>query len=190
MGKEDLANKYAETKIGELKAMIEGAYLKGYEQAVLDLNKSINIDGVEYVDMGLPSGTLWSKHPVDYIDNGECHLEKFSYSDALRFSIPTLEQAKELIDNSKCEEQFIYGPNGGKIGYKIIDDNIVSDLGDGCRGYSNLFWVKGEVVNNEAPAIRYGLRKSPSFGYSPVIAEIKEYFIGHHLPIFLVKTKE
>ena len=66
----------------------------------------------------------------------------------------------------------------------------MSDLGDGCRGYSNLFWVKGEVVNNEAPTIRYGLYKDPPFGYSPVIAEIKEYFIGNHLPIFLVKTKE
>ena len=32
------------------------------------------IDGVDYVDLGLPSGTLWSKKPLDFVNYVYLHL--------------------------------------------------------------------------------------------------------------------
>lgn len=190
MANKELAKQFAETQIGELKTKLEEAYLKGYEQATLDFNKSINIDGVEYVDMGLPSGTLWSKHPVDFTENNETHLRLFSYLDAKELPIPTLEQAEELINNSDREQQYIYGPSGGKIGYKIIDGNAIKDLGEGCRGETeDYFWVKGTIENNQAPVMQYGLTKDATFEYSTIFGKTTRHFIGFHLPVFLVKTK-
>ena len=61
MTKEELAQQYAEEKAAEMAELLKAAYLKGYEQGELKVACSISIEGVEYFDLGLPSGTLWSK---------------------------------------------------------------------------------------------------------------------------------
>lgn len=77
-------------KIIDFRALVEKAvvssYMKGYEA---NSGKSeIKIDDVEYIDLGLPSGTMWSKKTV-----GE-----FNFNDASKMNIPTKEQFKELCE--------------------------------------------------------------------------------------------
>ena len=187
MGKEDLANQYAETKIGELKAMIEGAYLKGYEQAVLDLNKSINIDGIEYVDMGLPSGTLWSTTPLT-VEEYNLEYIKLCYNEALNYPIPSIDQWDELCEYCHFYECYIIGPSGKKIRYAWGQFDRIYDLGEACEQNRNMFWLKGEIdASNNAPTMIYDL-SGKSGSYTP-IHDSCSHFIGYHLPIFLVKTK-
>ena len=64
---EDKAKEYAEGKaLSAMTSAIEQAYIDGYNAGFQDgLNHQKPpievIDGVEYVDLGLPSGTKWSK---------------------------------------------------------------------------------------------------------------------------------
>ena len=60
MTKEEFAQQYAEEKAAEMAELLKAAYLKGYEQGELKVACSISIEGVEYYDLGLPSGTLGS----------------------------------------------------------------------------------------------------------------------------------
>ncbi len=68
---------------------IEKAYMQGYNDAVEEnSNEHIKIveDGVEYIDLGLPSGTLWAlKNP-----------KIISYHESQKINIPTKEQIEEL----------------------------------------------------------------------------------------------
>lgn len=77
-------------KIKDFHALVEEAvissYMNGYE--VNNGKSEVVIDGVEYIDLGLPSGTLWSKVPA-----GE-----FNYRDASMMNIPTKEQFEELCE--------------------------------------------------------------------------------------------
>ena len=58
------AKEYAEEKaIKGINALVEQAYLDGYNDGLKHHeNEKLALikDGVEYVDLGLPSGTLWS----------------------------------------------------------------------------------------------------------------------------------
>lgn len=51
MDKELLAANYVESNQNIWIDSLKQAYLQGYNQALIDTQKSINIDGVEYVDM-------------------------------------------------------------------------------------------------------------------------------------------
>ena len=84
MTKEELAQQYAEEKAAEMAELLKAAYLKGYEQGELKVACSISIEGVEYYDLGLPSGTLWSK-PIRCTSPSCPGYKKFSHNDASRF---------------------------------------------------------------------------------------------------------
>jgi len=64
MNKEELAEAFLMDKIDSIKSLIKEAFYKGYKQGVLKATLCINIDGIEFVDLGLPSGTLWSSCPL------------------------------------------------------------------------------------------------------------------------------
>lgn len=69
---------------------IEKAYLQGYNDAVEENSKEhikIVEDGIEYIDLGLPSGTLWALN----------HPKFISYHDAQKLNIPTKAQIDELV---------------------------------------------------------------------------------------------
>ena len=75
---------------------IEKAYMQGYNDAVEENSKEhikIVEDGVEYFDLGLPSGTLWAlKNP-----------KLVSYHESQKLNIPTIEQIRELIKYIRWE---------------------------------------------------------------------------------------
>ena len=177
MTKEELAQQYAEEKAAEMAELLKAAYLKGYEQGELKVACSISIEGVEYYDLGLPSGTLWSK-PL-----GSYGYKLFSYNDASRFDgLPTEAQWEELM---KCRiyDDYIIGYSGMRIPISTIREGGfgIDDRGENVPKGNNLFWLKSEMdEKGEAKAGRFN-----ADGLS-----IVSHFAGYKLPIMLTKKRE
>ncbi len=198
MTKEENAAKYAEMQVASITKQIREAYLQGYHQALLDTNKVVSIDGVEYVDLGLPSGTLWSKHPL-FKYNGYLNV---NYSEALNYPIPTEEQWRELVNCCAIMRSEIIAPapNCQRIGYQSWQKGSCGEACDFNGG--NKFWLKGEQDSSgQAPAMVYGVKpnepnliepKMPSvviYNNKDLLIGIDKHFTGLRLPIFLVKSK-
>lgn len=189
MTKEELAEQFAEQKAEELSSILKDAYLKGYDQGRMDFNRTLKIDGVKYIDLGLPSGTLWSRTPLQYEHYGY-HLSLFSYNEASNMQIPTLEQWDEVYKYCRFEGRLIIGPSGGRIGYGMAPAGyVINSLGEGCEKEMNKLWLKGDVdAENNAPVMVFDLAgKAPN--YENIIGK-DVHFIGYKLPVFLVKNKE
>ena len=179
------AKEYAKGKTLEaITAAIEQAYADGYNDGLKHLeNEKLEAmkDGVEYVDLGLPSGTLWSSICVS--DGSNPRL--FPYIEASKLSIPTKEQFEELISN--CKRQDIFGSNRiigvsliGKTGKRIMLPFVTID--EISRLKHNLyFWLKDDSESDEKDsAAEYHDTKVESF-------KTKKVFMGYKLPIMLVK---
>ena len=175
MTKEELAQQYAEEKAAEMAELLKAAYLKGYEQGELKVACSISIEGVEYYDLGLPSGTLWSK-PF-----GSYGYKLFSYNDASRFDgLPTEAQWEEL---KKCRiyDDYIIGCSGMRIYIDTSRSNYTDYRGENVPEGYNYFWLKSEMdEKGEAKAGRFN-----ADGLS-----IVSHFAGYKLPIMLTKKIE
>ena len=189
MTKEELAEKFAEQKAEELSSILKDAYLKGYEQGCLDSNKTLNIDGVKYVNLGLPTGTLWSTHALEGCNYGY-YQRRFSYKEACQLQLPTIEQWDEVCKYCRFDDRNIIGPSGERIGYNRANSGyLIRNLGEGCEENRNMFWLKGDVdAKNNAPVMVYDLAgKAPDY---EIIIGKDVHFIGYKLPVFLVKNKE
>ena len=87
------AKEYAESKVNDaLKQVVADAYMAGYNAGYQDGIDKVAKDSVseetEFVDLGLPSGTLWAS---DYVKDGD-EVLLLPYPEALKYNIPTKEQ--------------------------------------------------------------------------------------------------
>ena len=182
------ASSYAEENVLDvLKEAFAKVYADGYRDGYKDCKDQIpaNLrDNTEYVDLGLPSGTLWATD-FEKVDSTICYM---TYSDASQLAIPTKRQWDELAQKCqwkfcKKQEGIIYeciGPNGKvlrfqPIGYIETEKDIVySD-----RTY---FWYN----NNEGGASEYNT--ATIWGQEVRRKNLKK-FIGYKLPIRLVRSK-
>lgn len=91
---------------------------------------------VNFVDLGLPSGTLWADSDVENPVMSGCDL-------------PTYEQAQELIEHcdflksfSSDGKQFMFakGPNGHHVLFPMAEYEVTPGLSGCC-------WCKGESSN-------------------------------------------
>lgn len=144
---------------------LEEAFIEGYNSANSELAKQyFDEDGVEYFDLGLPSGTLWS----------ECLTKKdhprqllfLSYVDVEKFSIPTMEQIEELNSNCKLDTH---------------DWNFTSIIGPNGKHFSILkkFWIKNDSSTNNF-----------EYNYSSFRISVSHGFKGDKLGVVLVKNKK
>lgn len=135
------ASKYVEEKmIDILKEAFAKVYADGYRSGYKDREEEIPVDvrgnNIEYVDFGLPSGTLWA---VDYEKEGNNNIY-LPYDQAAQFGIPTEEQCNELLSLCRWESIGInsysgkfdcVGPSGKVITfestgfYKVIVRSLV-----------------------------------------------------------------
>lgn len=176
MTKEELAQQYAEEKAAEMAELLKAAYLKGYEQGELKVACSISIEGVEYYDLGLPSGTLWSK-PLRHTSPYNNDYKKFSQNDASRFDgLPTEAQWEEL---KKCRiyDNCIIGCSGMRI---YIDTSSYYRGENVPEGY-NYFWLKSEMDEK-------GVAKAGRFNADGL--SVVSHFAGYRLPVMLTKKRE
>lgn len=103
MTESEQAKKYADGKVYEaLTAVVEKAFADGYDAGYKEAltkmkTEVVEEDGITYVDLGLPSGTLWAS---DYLRDADGNLLLLSYDEAAPLNIPTKEMYEEL--NNHC----------------------------------------------------------------------------------------
>lgn len=200
-----LANSYAEENvINVLKESFAKVYADGYRDGYKAREEESPVDlrdnKTEYVDLGLPSGTLWSS---DY-EKDKDKVAYLPYGKAALLNIPTIEQWEELFESCRWEcvtpngsqtdstinEVLCVGPNGNvlkfeRTGMYEITDNI-SD------GYEIYFWLIDNEEESEKNSVVF--RRILNSRISNVNFYKSEYvtnklFSGFKLPIRLVRKK-
>ena len=181
------ASIYAEENvINVLKEAFAKVYADGYRDGYKDCQNEIPVElrsnQTEFVDLGLPSGTLWS---------GEYEKEKDSlryapFDKAMTMMIPTKEQCEELLSYCKWEcvrKNGIYdhldciGPNGNIISF--FPHGYISS--DSCyMEFKVLIWIQDNVQKSEISV----LEMDSSYRL------IGSLFSGYKLPIRLVSTNK
>ena len=113
----DKSKKYAEGKVTDaLSQVVADAYLAGYNVGYQDgYNKVVKdsvSEGSEFVDLGLPSGTLWSS---DYVKDDNGNAIYVPQENSADYEIPTYEQFKELMDECKWDQKTEKNGQNGEI---------------------------------------------------------------------------
>lgn len=194
------AAQYAAEKSNEVIAnALSKAYEDGYRDGYKDREEEIPVDlrdnKTEYVDLGLPSGTMWAKN--NETENGRTLF--FPYYKAGDLSLPTEEQWSEL--QSICEWKGAYnsfnevysitfiGPNGNSItfpatGFKKGDQLVYKNH----YGYGHVFfWISDKEETKEKNAIHMGRKGEGAMKYTDIC--LTRVFSGFQLPVRLVRMK-
>ena len=188
------ADKYAEGKANETitKAIAE-AYIEGYKAGYKDREEEIPMElrdnKIEYIDLGLPSGTLWS---TDY-EKLDGKLLYLPYKKTEDKNIPTQEQWEELrlsciwefeIDNLynyiRCR---CVGPNGQILTFERTGKKITAER---INDWEAFFWIEDNYDDNEKKAAymyNFGKRNN----YKDGRCELIKNFSGFQLPVRLVR---
>lgn len=184
------AASYAEGKAYEaITKAITQAYVDGYRDGYKDRENKRPVDlrdKTEYVDLGLPSGTLWS---ADYEKEDE-EVIYLPFEQAKGFPLPTEGQWNELLHNCKWQGHYsssgssfygitIIGPNGNSIQFKSKGYNEDSIL---RRGTIN-FWLSDNENSNEKLSVEVsrGIYREPQLN-------VWRCFMGFKLPLRLVSN--
>lgn len=197
---EERAEIYAAEKMNELmskaiaQAYVDG-YRNGYKDRDCEIEKLDHIEGkIEFHDLGLPSGTLWT---LKYFEDEEENINYLPYVKAAKLGLPTKEQVNELIEKCRWQGEFsstrvsFYGANcigatGEKIsfysyGYKENDEIIGAPNYGGGNAY---FWIYDEEDGDEKNAVRiYDVENG-----KPKM-EIVKIFSGYKLPVLIVRKR-
>ncbi|MCQ2145986.1 MAG: hypothetical protein MJZ16_00550 [Bacteroidales bacterium] len=193
MTKEEFAQNYANENVANLTSAIMEAYLEGYKQGELKAASTIDIDGVTYYDLGLESGTLWSKPIINNNRSSTRPLTMLPYMEANKLNIPTIEQLNELINFCMIKKRAtnilpksveIIGVSGQRI--TIAYDNYLSGgntihyIGENIPEGHNYFWIKDSLEGCKALV---GVISSSEWMGTDT------HFAGYSLPVILVKSK-
>lgn len=183
------ADKYAEGKANEAitKAIAE-AYIAGYKAGYKDREEEIPFElrdnKTEYVDLGLPSRTLWS---TDYekLDGKRLYLP---YDKAEYMKLPTKEQWEELFSICKwewekqwCNGAWVYkqarcvGPNGQTLTFDSTGMRKASGYTE--NAWNTYFWIENNEDGTEKDSIWLYLQR----GY------VTKNFSGYKLPVRTVR---
>jgi hypothetical protein len=204
---------YAAEKTQEVMTKaIAQAYADGYRDGYKDREEEIPVDlrdyKTEYVDLGLPSGTLWAS---DYEKDEEGNIRYLPFGSTCNYKIPTREQWEELEECCKWElkttllnihdkpinwkygltKMTCVGPNGNYIHFDVTGyffGDIQKDLG--VNSYKTIhgkvyFWILTEDGEKEFAVII----KNNEYNEKDPRLTVSEIFSGWHLPIRLVRSK-
>ncbi len=185
----ELSINYATEKTNEVMInTIAQAFADGYRMGYKDREDEIPVDlrdgNTEYVDLGLPSGTLWS-NDYEKTNNGISYIP---YLAAKAFNLPSEEQWKELNDNCRWEYELnngVYkficiGPNGNSISF--YNKGMYTSDGHFNNASIAYFWFSDDSDS---------LEKSASYLYygNQINLLSQKQFMGYKLPIRLIKRK-
>ena len=184
------AKKYAEGKaIDALSAAIEQAYLDGYNDGLKHYeNERLEsiVDGVEYKDLMLQSGTKWS---VDYLRDKDGKLIHLNYNEAIKLNIPTLEQFEELC--KECDIKSITETGATPSYWEVTGKNSASirlSLSSIITPskkelpYNYMFWLQDNNPEDNNRLCAGG----PSY----MKVKHSSLFMGYKLPVMLVLKKD
>jgi hypothetical protein len=183
----DCAKKYAEGKINDIlnQAIIDAysaGYNVGYQDGYKKAEKETIQEEMKYVDLGLPSGTLWAS---DYIKkDGEVLF--LPYRDAIdEFNLPTDEQIDELkdyceislVEDNGIKTYICLGPSGKTISFTPHGYQTPSENYDMDNAY---FWT-----NDNDKLIESSKRTAKIYNQGSLTTAF--LFPGYKIPIRTVK---
>lgn len=186
------ADKYAEGKANEaITKAIADAYIEGYKAGYNDREEEIPLElrdnKTEYVDLGLPSRTLWS---TDY-EKQDGYILYLPYEKAEYMKIPTKEQWEEL--KSLCKWEFdidngydyrrcrCVGPNGQILTFERTGREKTTGVVDSWEAF---FWIEDDSELNEKNTIHmYNYGTNRKYG----VCELSKNFSGYKIPVRLVR---
>ena len=191
--KEMAASYAAEKTNGAITDAIAQAYQDGYHRGYDDRENertaNLGDTAAEYVDLGLPSGTLWA---ADYVKSDDGSRAYIPYGQAEQLNIPTKEQWFELKESCKygvvrdggsISKLIFKGPNGNILSFETTG---YIDVSDKYGPNSIYFWIKSEYEEGslEREAVNsYLCEASNIHKYSC----LSQKFVGYGLPVRLVK---
>ena len=196
----EMAAQYAAEKTNELLTnAIAKAYADGYRDGYNDREGEISVEldddsETEYVDLGLPSGTLWS---ADYeIEDG--YVVYLPHEKASQYSLPTESQWEELKESCRWEFEYngecrlkgakCVGPNGNFLEFECTG---IKEIDSRSLIYDVFFWLVDTGEQVEKNAVRmYNNGESSSPRYKNGVVRLSSRFSGYKLPIRLVRTKK
>ena len=191
MNIQEEAKKYAQDRIiSLLEQAVADAYVKGYNAACEELNnekgKIVEVDGLKFIDMDLPSGTLWCTELY-----GESYLSKghlMNFQEAVKYSLPTWDQCLELFRECKVTNNInggiiIRSKSSRDIHLPSISDMYPHDFRDDVVS----FWLRDENPKSSYCALTNNLERMKDGAIVRISRESK--FKGDKLPILLVKSK-
>ena len=195
MNIQEEARRYAQDRIlSLLEQAVADAYVKGYNAACDEMNnqkgKIVEVDGLTFVDMDLPSGTLWCTD----LYGGLYSLKKghlMNYQEALKYSLPTWEQCEELFKHCKVTRS---GNSGyieilSKSSEKIYLPSILEAYSRDCQDNVVSFWL----IDNSDKSINAYCAETDNLERKKEGAIVRvsrnRKFKGDKLPILLVKSK-
>lgn len=119
----------------------------------------MNVDKLQFIDLGLPSGRLWANENIKE-ENGDETF--FSFDDSVNAfgkNLPSKEDWKELFDNSSYswnEERKGYdvtGPNGNSIFLPAAGYRRGTNVNDDGNGY---YWSLSVCNEDDAYCVDFG----------------------------------
>lgn len=88
------ATQYAENKANEaMTKAVAQAYSDGFRDGYKDCEEEYKMNRIKFVDLGLPSGTLWA---ADYEKSADGEVLYLPYEQAKEMKLPTDEQWREI----------------------------------------------------------------------------------------------
>lgn len=186
---QEKANSYAEGKVNEaMTKLIVQAYIDGYNDGYKNGKKNCRIEcnNVEFVDLGLPSGTLWAS---DYLRDSEGKICYLPYVEAKKYPIPSIEQWKELEQYCRWSASLL--SDTSKIFHCIgLNGNVISFSQTGyiksssCIDFTDVrMWIKDDSEKFDKQSIlMYSENKFPEVSKSTSLL-----FCGFKLSIRLVR---
>lgn len=184
------SKEYAQGKAMEaMTAAIEQAFEVGYNEGykaglqARDSLSELETNGVEYVDLGLPSGTLWSS---GYLKDDEGNIVYLPYVEAAKKNIPTKEQFEELKKVCKLMPIFnnanmwcgviIIGANGKtiKLHFAYTSKGGILENRQSCK-----FWLKTDSEPEDGEIERAYITPERIF--------TSALFKGYGIPVMLVR---
>lgn len=183
---QEIANSYAEGKANEaITKAIAQAYLDGYKDGYKSgkENAKIECNDAEFVDLGLPSGTLWAS---DYLKDTEGKVRYLPYMEAKGYPLPSIEQWKELekccqwIGRDSTNTVDCTGPNGNVISFLLT--GYFSSTKKVERRAVYLWLFSKDTDKKNSVCIEYD-KDNPG---NPFL-NLENSFVGFKLPIRLVR---
>ena len=195
------AANYAAEKVNELLAKaIAQAYKDGYNNGYKECADDYDIDlyeDVDFVDLDLPSGLLWSSRYRMGEENKPLYL---TYEEASTMDIPTEEQFNELVENCNwshimghvCRGGYSFREPIGKCCNSVNRERIsfhqegMKYIGSGYTPYGIYFWIRDDVDEAEKKSvfIESGLQNE-----KPIIKIKKVDASTAKMPVMLVRNK-
>lgn len=154
----NMAEQYAISVLQDQINTIAQAYIEGYNKS-----RAVVVENdIEYIDLGLPSGTLWA---TKFLND-----EGMVYCDAESYKLPTEEQYEEfrklrwrIVENKYI---IITGLNGNEIALPLR--------------YSLTFWLAGQKTNESFEVFVAYYSNAETMKY------VRGY-VGHKKNVLMVK---